>query len=317
MFPTKALLDAAVSTLKRAQQGLFQGRAKQYGNNVPFSKRKTRRTWMPNIQQKNLYSETLESSIRIKITTRAYKTIKKFGGIDNYVMNTKPELLGWQGMRIRLLVQDVLNEQQRRYVIAAPGWGPPDTPRPKKEDRRLRHPDKDANEPIRTLESETESSTSDVEAAQEQAPTSEVSPESTPETSNSADTATLHTTLSFKFDSSEPSSSPSPKVSSSPPAEPKVSKKHPIVLGNERTKELRLALQRAQHVRKTQSEFDLSIYGRNGTRPTLEDARKIREEAGKLLGTGKAADWATTLRYIENKRLQQCRTLGLTPSPDW
>jgi len=77
MFPSKALWDVVSQPFKRSQGGLFQGKTKQYGNNVPFSKHKTRRTWLPNVQQKRLPSEIMGDMVRVKVTTRALKTIKK------------------------------------------------------------------------------------------------------------------------------------------------------------------------------------------------------------------------------------------------
>lgn len=74
-FPT--MLEAVAGPFKRAQLGLFHGKMKQYGNNVPFSKHKTRRSWLPNIQSKTLYSEALGKKLKLKVTTRALKTIKK------------------------------------------------------------------------------------------------------------------------------------------------------------------------------------------------------------------------------------------------
>src|ERR1700678_2069502 len=77
MFSSKALWDVVSQPFKRSQGGLFQGKTKQYGNNVPFSKHKTRRTWLPNVQLKRLPSEIMGDTIRVKVTTRALKTIKK------------------------------------------------------------------------------------------------------------------------------------------------------------------------------------------------------------------------------------------------
>ncbi|KAF9256315.1 hypothetical protein L218DRAFT_966456 [Marasmius fiardii PR-910] len=91
---------------KRSQLGLFQGKSKHYGNNVPFSKHKTRRTWLPNVQRKRLPSEALGRDVRVKLTTRALKTIKKHGGIDNYLLQTRHEILGFEGLRLRLLVRE-------------------------------------------------------------------------------------------------------------------------------------------------------------------------------------------------------------------
>jgi len=79
MHPTLSTLKALITSqpFKRSQLGLFQGKTKQYGNNVPFSKHKTRRTWLPNVQRKRLFSDSLQRFIRVKLTTRALKTIKK------------------------------------------------------------------------------------------------------------------------------------------------------------------------------------------------------------------------------------------------
>ncbi|TBU57608.1 mitochondrial 50S ribosomal protein L28-like protein, partial [Dichomitus squalens] len=113
MFPSISLLSNLVSApFKRAQLGLFHGKTKQYGNSVPNSKHKTRRTWLPNIHNRRLFSDTLQHHLRVKLTARALKTIHKaspargHGGIDNYLLKTKPELLGWEGMRLRVLVRE-------------------------------------------------------------------------------------------------------------------------------------------------------------------------------------------------------------------
>lgn len=78
MFPTLPLcIQAASAPFKRSQLGLFHGKCIQFGNNVPFSKHKTRRTWHPNVQSKDLRSDVLGRTLNIKVTTRALRTIKK------------------------------------------------------------------------------------------------------------------------------------------------------------------------------------------------------------------------------------------------
>ncbi|KAF9648241.1 hypothetical protein BDM02DRAFT_3084105, partial [Thelephora ganbajun] len=106
MFGTRPLLAALSTPFKRSQLGLFHGKMRQSGNNVPFSKHKTKRTWLPNVQQKRLLSDALGESMKLKLTTRALKTIKKYGGLDNYLLNTKTNLLGQEGMRLRVLVRE-------------------------------------------------------------------------------------------------------------------------------------------------------------------------------------------------------------------
>ncbi|KAJ7230721.1 hypothetical protein GGX14DRAFT_411904 [Mycena pura] len=103
---TPSQVEVTSQPFKRSQFGLFHGKTKQYGNNVPFSLHKTRRTWLPNVQRKRLFSEALQDYVQVKLTTAALKTIKKKGGIDNYVMQTSADILGWRGMQIRLMIRD-------------------------------------------------------------------------------------------------------------------------------------------------------------------------------------------------------------------
>ena len=71
--------------------------------------------------------------LKLKVTTRALKCIKKVcvlryamaeqtwvvtrlvqaGGLDNYVMKTNSNLLGMEGMRLRILVRSRLEEEAR------------------------------------------------------------------------------------------------------------------------------------------------------------------------------------------------------------
>ncbi|KAG6830975.1 hypothetical protein H0H87_006626 [Tephrocybe sp. NHM501043] len=118
MFPTIPIFSIVSQPFKRAQLGLFQGKTKQYGNNVPFSKKKTRRTWLPNVQRKRLPSETLGEDVRVKLTTRALKTIKKYGGIDNYVEKSSAKILGHEGIRIRLQIREHAAQQKPSNHLA-------------------------------------------------------------------------------------------------------------------------------------------------------------------------------------------------------
>jgi large subunit ribosomal protein L28 len=88
MLPSLPSFAAALSQpFKRSQLGLFHGKTKQYGNNVPFSKKKTRRAWLPNIQTKRLFSDALGENVRVKVSTRALKTIRKVCSTLSFFLN--------------------------------------------------------------------------------------------------------------------------------------------------------------------------------------------------------------------------------------
>ncbi len=57
----------------------ISGKKPAFGNNVPFSQKKTRRRWTPNIQTKRIYVPELDRHVKIKLSARALRTIDKIG----------------------------------------------------------------------------------------------------------------------------------------------------------------------------------------------------------------------------------------------
>ncbi|PJE65656.1 50S ribosomal protein L28 [Candidatus Saccharibacteria bacterium CG10_big_fil_rev_8_21_14_0_10_47_8] len=53
------------------------GKGKQYGHNVSFSQRHTRKVWKPNLQTKTLTVDGRK--VKMKISTQAIRTLKKKG----------------------------------------------------------------------------------------------------------------------------------------------------------------------------------------------------------------------------------------------
>lgn len=57
------------------------GKGKQYGSNVSFSQRHTKKVWKPNLQTKTFTFEGRK--IKMKLSTQAIRTLKKKGIIAN------------------------------------------------------------------------------------------------------------------------------------------------------------------------------------------------------------------------------------------
>ena len=53
------------------------GKGKQYGNNVSFSQRHTKKVWESNLQKKTIIVDG--KKIKLKISTQAIRTLKKKG----------------------------------------------------------------------------------------------------------------------------------------------------------------------------------------------------------------------------------------------
>jgi len=56
------------------------GKGKQYGNNVSFSQRHTKKVWKPNLQTKTVTIDGKKT--KLKISTQAIRTLKKNGIIS-------------------------------------------------------------------------------------------------------------------------------------------------------------------------------------------------------------------------------------------
>jgi large subunit ribosomal protein L28 len=55
------------------------GKKPQHGKNVPFSQKKTKRTFKPNIQSKTIYVPELGRKVKIKVSAKGLKIIDKVG----------------------------------------------------------------------------------------------------------------------------------------------------------------------------------------------------------------------------------------------
>lgn len=55
------------------------GKKPLVGHNVSFSNKKTKRRFMPNIQTKKIFVPELNRSVRVKLSTRALRTVDKIG----------------------------------------------------------------------------------------------------------------------------------------------------------------------------------------------------------------------------------------------
>jgi len=56
------------------------GKGKQFGNNVSFSQRHTKKVWEPNLQKKTVIVDG--KKVKLKISTQAIRTLKKKGLLE-------------------------------------------------------------------------------------------------------------------------------------------------------------------------------------------------------------------------------------------
>lgn len=71
------------------------------GNNVSHANNKTRRRFLPNIQSRRLFSETLGETVRLKIAASTLRTIEKRGGLDGYLLEAAEAELPRELVRLK------------------------------------------------------------------------------------------------------------------------------------------------------------------------------------------------------------------------
>ena len=68
-----------------ARKCKLTGKGPLSGNNVPFSLKKTKRRFLPNIQTKKIFVPELGRHVRLRLSTRAIRTMDKKGGLMQYL----------------------------------------------------------------------------------------------------------------------------------------------------------------------------------------------------------------------------------------
>ena len=57
------------------------------GNNVSHANNKTKRRFIPNLQNVSLYSDKLGKKLKFRIATSTLRTVEKNGGIDSFLLS--------------------------------------------------------------------------------------------------------------------------------------------------------------------------------------------------------------------------------------
>ncbi len=80
------------------------GKTFQTGNNVSHAKNKTKRRFLPNLQNISFTSEILGKKIQLKVATSTIRTVEKKGGLDVYLINTPNSKLPEKAKKIKKII---------------------------------------------------------------------------------------------------------------------------------------------------------------------------------------------------------------------
>ena len=83
------------------------GKKAMSGNNVSHAKNRTKRKFLPNLNNVTLSSETLGRDFQLKVSASALRTINKVGGLDLFLKKAAGENLSSNAMRIKKDIEKI------------------------------------------------------------------------------------------------------------------------------------------------------------------------------------------------------------------
>jgi large subunit ribosomal protein L28 len=77
------------------------GKGVLVGHHVSHANNKTKRRFLPNLQQVSLLSDALGHSVRLRISVNALRSIEHNGGLDAYLLATADSKLPVDALRLK------------------------------------------------------------------------------------------------------------------------------------------------------------------------------------------------------------------------
>jgi large subunit ribosomal protein L28 len=77
------------------------GKGPMTGNNVSHAKNRTRRRFLPNLNDVSLMSETLGRTVKLKISASALRSVDHRGGLDAFLAKAKDDELSANALKVK------------------------------------------------------------------------------------------------------------------------------------------------------------------------------------------------------------------------
>ncbi|WAC24690.1 50S ribosomal protein L28 [Blastomonas sp. SL216] len=77
------------------------GKGRMVGHNVSHANNKTKRVFLPNLQNVTLMSEKLDRSFKLRVSTAGLRSVEHVGGLDNWLLKTSEDKLSARAAKIK------------------------------------------------------------------------------------------------------------------------------------------------------------------------------------------------------------------------
>lgn len=89
------------------------GRGRQVGHNVSHANNKTKRVFLPNLQNVTLISDSLGKGVKLRVSTHGLRSVEHNGGLDNWLLKTSDDKLS---LKVRRLKREI---EKKTAAVAA------------------------------------------------------------------------------------------------------------------------------------------------------------------------------------------------------
>ena len=87
------------------------GKETIFGHNVSKARNRTNRRFIPNLQKVTLHSDALHTEVKLRVCTRALRSVQIRGGLDAYLLSTPNAKLGKKARDLKRRIQKALAGQ--------------------------------------------------------------------------------------------------------------------------------------------------------------------------------------------------------------
>ena len=87
------------------------GKGRQVCHNVSHANNKTKRTFLPNLQNVTLLSDALGKGVKMRVSTHGLRTVEHNGGLDNWLLKAGDDQLSASARKVKKEVAKKLAEK--------------------------------------------------------------------------------------------------------------------------------------------------------------------------------------------------------------
>ena len=94
------------------------GKESLYGHHVSHANNRTNRRFVPNLQKVTLYSDALRRGVKLRVCTRALRSVQRNSGLDRYLLSRDDAKLTPVARKLKHQIQKALSTPKKATQAA-------------------------------------------------------------------------------------------------------------------------------------------------------------------------------------------------------